>query len=90
MHYLEFGLRIYVAYPCDFCVTAFFSRSCLCFLVEAELKKKTEKKTKEDSPIFPLNCIPPSGNAPKKTKEDSLFYSPESYTSCQKCSVSIY
>ena len=42
-------------------------------VAEAELKKKTEKKTKEDSPIFPLNCIPPSGNALKKTKEDSLI-----------------
>ena len=42
------------------------------FLVEAELKKKKERKKLEDSPIFPLNCIPPSGNAPKKTKEYSL------------------
>ena len=59
-------------------------------VAEAELKKKTENKTKEDSLICPLNHIPPQGNAPKKRKENRVFYSPESYTSFQKCSASIY
>ena len=78
------------------------------FSVEAELKKKTEKKkleearyssewrtpsaakkTKEYSLTIPLNHIP-SRNAPKKTKENRVFYSPESYTSFQKCPASIY
>lgn len=47
------------------------------------------EKTKEHSLIIPLNHIP-SRNAPKKTKENRVFYSPESYTSFQKCSASIY
>lgn len=59
-------------------------------VAEAELKKKTENKTNEDSLICPLNYIPPQGNAPKKRKENRVFYSPESYTSFQKCSASIY
>lgn len=59
-------------------------------VAEAELKKKTENKTKEDSLICPLNYIPPQGNAPKKRKENRVFHSPESYTSFQKCSASIY
>lgn len=59
-------------------------------VAEAELKKKTENKTKEDSLICLLNYIPPQGNAPKKRKENRVFYSPESYTSFQKCSASIY
>lgn len=103
MHYLEFGLRIYVACPCDFCVTAFFSRSCLWFFrwswAEEENREENKRRQPDISSELHTSFWECSEENKRRQPDNSsetcysLFgrsYSLESYTSCQKCSVSIY
>ena len=54
------------------CTNVFTFRNCLWFFSWSWAEEENREEKTRRQPDIPLNCIPPSGNAPKKTKEYSL------------------
>lgn len=86
MHYLEFGLRIYVAYPCDFCVTAFFSQSCLWCFGWSWAEEENREENKRRQPDISSELHTSFWECSEENKRRQPDNSSESYASLYECS----